>query len=243
MALLKVIATDDEPGILLLISDILREIQEVELVGTAQNAEDTIKLTQQNKPDIAFLDIQLPDMQGFDLAKILRERIPDLSLVFITAHKDFSLNAFEIYAIDYILKPIDPQRIQSTLSRIQMTKRQMLKGNVIISDTLRISLSMGNEKVYVKPSEIIFIERVGRKSCIHCIHSKIEVGDTLQELEQRLGAGFFRSHKSYIINLQYVLKIVNCSNSSFYEICFRNFDTTAFLSRNRVHQIMDMMEA
>jgi len=109
---------DDEPGVMLLLCSILSKLERALVIGAADNAKDAIALVREHNPDLAFLDIELPDIKGIELAERLREIKPDLAIVFITAHQEYSLDAFKLYAFDYILKPIDEERVKSTFQRI-----------------------------------------------------------------------------------------------------------------------------
>ena len=111
----KVVMADDEPGVMLLLCSILSKLERALVIGAADNAKDAIALVREHNPDLAFLDIELPDIKGIELAERLREIKPDLAIVFITAHQEYSLDAFKLYAFDYILKPIDEERVKSTL--------------------------------------------------------------------------------------------------------------------------------
>ena len=114
----KVVMADDEPGVMLLLCSILSKLERALVIGAADNAKDAIALVREHNPDLAFLDIELPDIKGIELAERLREIKPDLAIVFITAHQEYSLDAFKLYAFDYILKPIDEERVKSTFQRI-----------------------------------------------------------------------------------------------------------------------------
>jgi len=109
----KVVMADDEPGVMLLLCSILSKLERALVIGAADNAKDAIALVREHNPDLAFLDIELPDIKGIELAERLREIKPDLAIVFITAHQEYSLDAFKLYAFDYILKPIDEERVKT----------------------------------------------------------------------------------------------------------------------------------
>jgi len=235
----KIVIADDEPGVLLLLSSILGKLEGALVVGTTENAGDTIKLVREQSPDLVFLDIELPDMKGTELAENLRKIKPGLFIVFITAHREYSLEAFKLYASDYILKPIDQKRIETTYRHIQqMLKMPEKDGQAPQTHTARISINLGNERIFVKLSEIFYIEKTGRYTVIYCVNGRFKTRQTLQELEQHLGAGFFRSHKSYIINIDRIERIVNYPNSSYYEVKFKKYKGKALLSRDRVHDLM-----
>lgn len=236
---IKIIIADDEPGVVLLLHSILSELEGAQVVGTAENANDIMNLVKEQSPDLAFLDIELPDMKGIELAGKLREMNPDIFIVFITAYQEYSLQAFKLYASDYILKPIDPERVKTTFRHIQRILKIPERINRTLPlQTSKISINLGNERVFVKLSEIFYIEKAGRYTFIYCVNGNFKTRQTLQELEQHLGTVFFRSHKSYIINTEQVDRIINYPNSSYYEVKFKNCSGKALLSRDRVHELM-----
>jgi two-component system LytT family response regulator len=235
----KVVMADDEHGVMLLLCSILSKLEGALVTGTAENAKDTIKLTIEHNPDLAFLDIELPDMKGIELAERLREIKPDLAIVFITAHQEYSLDAFKLYASDYILKPIDEERVKSTFRRICKMLEISKKSNTSsYTETSRISINLGDERVFIKLNEIFYIERSGRHTLISCTSGKYKTRQTLQELEKHLGKMFFRSHKSFIINTDRIEKIVSFPNSSYYEVKFNNCADKVLLSRDRMSELM-----
>lgn len=234
----KIIMADDEPGVLLFLSSILSELKGTQVVGTAENAIEAIGLVKDQSPDLAFLDIELPDMKGIQLAHKLREIKPDLAIVFITAHKEYSLDAFKLYAFDYILKPIDEERVKTTFRHIQHMLK-IPKKDYSNSQEAKISLNFGNERVFVKLSEIFYIEKAGRYTLVCCSNGKFKTRKTLQELEKLLGSSFFRSHKSYIINTNQIEKIITCTN--YYEVKLKNYEDRALLSRDRYIALDDYL--
>ncbi|WP_019122355.1 LytR/AlgR family response regulator transcription factor [Brevibacillus massiliensis] len=236
---IKIVIADDEPGILLLLRSILSELPDALIVGTAENANDALRLVREKGPELTFLDIELPDRKGLELAENLRKIKPDMFIVFITAHRKYSLEAFHLYACDYILKPIDPDRVKQTFRYVQQILKLPAKHQPASHlQTPRISINLGHERIFVKLSEIFYIEKTGRHTFISCVNGKFKTRQTLQELEQNLGTGFFRSHKSYIINTEQVERIVHYPNSSYYEVRFKNYNGKALLSRDRVHELM-----
>ena len=235
----KVVMADDEHGVMLLLCSILSRLEGALVIGTAENAKDTIKLTIEHNPDLAFLDIELPDMKGIELAEKLREIKPDIEIVFITAHQEYSFDAFKLYASDYILKPIDEERVKSTFRRIYKMLEISKKSNTFPNtETCRISINLGNERVFIKLNEIFYIERSGRHAIISCTNGKYKTRQTLQEMEKHLGKMFFRSHKSFIINTDRIEKIVSFPNSSYYEVKFNDCEDKALLSRDRMSELM-----
>ncbi len=148
-----------------MLPSILSELEGALVVGTAENANDVMGLLKDQSPDLVFLDIELPDMRGIELADRMREIKPDLAIVFITAHQEYSLDAFKLYAFDYILKPIDEERVKITFRHIQKMLKTSKKDNPNPQASI-ISISSGNQRVFVKLSEIFYIEKTGRHTLV-----------------------------------------------------------------------------
>jgi len=119
MTPLRIIATIDETVILMSICSILNEMDSIELVGTANNASDTLKLVKEREPDLVLLDTKLHDMEGIELVEKLRNEKPNLYIVFITAQKKYLHEALRLYAYGYITKPIKKERVKDTIRCIQ----------------------------------------------------------------------------------------------------------------------------
>ena len=235
----KVVMVEDEPGALLLLSSILTKLKGVLVVGTTENANDVIKLVREQSPDLAFLNIGLPDMKGIELVEKLEKIKPDIATIFITRHQEYSLDTFKLYVSDYILRLIDQESVKLTLrstnQRFEMSEKSRATSYV---QTSRISINIGNEWVFLKSDEIFYIEKTGRYTLICCVNGKYETRQTLKKLEQHLGTRFFRSHKSFIINTDRIERIAPFPNSSYYEIKFNNYKDKALLSRDRMHELM-----
>lgn len=235
---IKTIIVDDEPGILLLLQSTLRELEGALVVGTATNATDAIDLIQGQNPNLAFLDIELPDMLGIELAEKLKEIKPDLAIVFVTAHREHFFDAFGLYAVDYILKPIDEERVKQTFRHIQQTFK--ISDRSLKPKKTTISINSDNQQIFAKQDEIFFIEKTGRYTLLHCVNGKYKTRQTLQRFEQKLDKTFFRSHKSYIINIMRIERIITYPN--FYEIKFKACENKAFLSRDRYPLLVERLE-
>ena len=106
----------------------------------------------------------------------------------------------------------------------------------------RMSIHQGDETIFISYNEIYYLEKNGRFIQIHTKNQKIKIRETLKSFEERLKPGFFRSHRSYIINIKQIKRVVNCCGSSYYEVHFNNYDEKALLSRERVNDLMDYFE-
>ncbi|MGI6711531.1 MAG: LytR/AlgR family response regulator transcription factor [Bacillota bacterium] len=241
---LKVIIADDEIEIVGLLESILTGIEGVEIVGQANSVYEAKRVVGEKGPDLAILDIQFIDGSGISLAKELKSVDPNIDLFFITAYPDYAIEAFKLYSFDYILKPIDEDRVIKTIKKIKKKREASLEqSNLSLGKSnspCRLVIKNGAEIVLVQFNDILFIERDGRKSKVHCINNVYETPETLKNIENKLNQKFFRTHKSYIVNLEHVEK-VKPWNMNTYQIKFHNSTKQAHLSRKNVRLIVDKL--
>ncbi len=208
---------------------ILSSIEDVKVIGEASNGIEALELIKTLKPDIVFLDIQMPQVSGMDVARRLLEEEHKPIIIFVTAYDQFAVEAFEVNAIDYLLKPISEERLQKTLEKITSNKKsdeevdynklsrliQDIKSNTKVAPQ-RISLYYKNKLIPIETKDIIYATIEDKNTVIICNKGKFEANCTLNELMDRLDSStFFRSHKSYIVNLNYIESIEPWFNSTY----------------------------
>lgn len=199
-----VLVVDDEPGIGRFLKSILEEVPQVMVADVISNPIDILSLIDQYGVQVVFLDIDMPNRNGIQLARELREKYDNLSIVFATAYPDYTLEAFELYSFDYILKPFNKERIKKTMLKL----RNNLEGNFRTVNT-NLVLEKEGRKVILQPNEIIYIE--SRKHKIHIKTrnlTEIVVNGELYDFEDRLrSSGFFRCHRSFLVNIDCIRTI------------------------------------
>ena len=121
---IRVVIADDEPGMRMIMRKMIEKAVGFTLCGEADNGPDLLKLVEQYKPQVCFLDVEMPGMTGLECAKAIQDTDPRTILVFATAHEDYMAQAFEVYAFDYMVKPFKVERVMKTLERI----RQVIGG-------------------------------------------------------------------------------------------------------------------
>lgn len=212
----KVLIVDDEPLARASIAALLAHDSEVDVVGQC-NGVDAVALVARTRPDILFLDIQMPEVDGFALLdRVGADAVP--AVVFVTAFDRYALRAFEVHALDYLLKPFTDARFASALARAkeQVGNRRRGVVDARIADLLRERQSprtrflvpARDKTVVVDALDIDWIEAADYYICLHCGSASHLLRDTMDEIERQLDPQqFFRVHRSAIVNLARVREI------------------------------------
>lgn len=204
----RAIIIDDEAiGINALKVLIEKHSEDVRVVASSTDPEEGIGMIEDYRPEIVFLDIAMPKMNGFELLEKLQYR--DFTLVFTTAHSKHALKAIKIRATDYLLKPIDADELKACLDGITSSRAEAPKQEQHYETV--IELAVRNGIIFIKPKEIIRLEAAGSYTTFYLDNNvKHVVSKGLKEYEPQLDPKkFFRCHNSHIVNLQKVVKLVS----------------------------------
>jgi two-component system, LytTR family, response regulator len=187
--------------------------EQVHIVGEAASVADAARLVDATDADVVFLDIQLAGETGMDLLPLLG---PDVDVVFVTAYDDYSIRAFEVNALDYLLKPVAPERLTVTVNRLAAAQPPAPTRESVSYDD-RLFLRLGQERAFVRVRDIIAIEADGDSSRLRLARHAAPKSSakSLREWEQRLpNRQFARIHRSAIVNLEYVERLEPGSHGS-----------------------------
>lgn len=198
----KIIIVDDEFLARRLLQGYVKQVPDLELIGTAHNGTEAIELCKAADVDIALLDINMPDINGLEVARIL-ESVP--AKIFTTAYSDYALESYDVNAVDYLLKPIDLERFKVAIDKARFAVDAIrATQNDGEKDTMTIRSNGTLYRLHI--SDIIYIEGQHEYVTFHTRQQRITGLYALKNLEVELAAhGFMRIHKSYIINLAYVV--------------------------------------
>lgn len=216
--MLRTIIIDDEPDcVQSLARDLTKYCEGLEIVAQCEGAKDGIRAINAHKPDVVFLDIDMPGINGFELLELIPE--VDFEVVFTTAYDEYALQAFRISAVDYLLKPIDPEALIKSVEKVRMLRD---KGNArkqirFLMQQLkdqrnnaihRIALPTSEGLDFIDLEDILYCESDGAYTFVHLSNgSRKLISKTLKFLEDILcDFQFLRVHKSYIVNMNYVSK-------------------------------------
>ncbi|HZI28031.1 MAG TPA: LytTR family DNA-binding domain-containing protein [Gemmatimonadaceae bacterium] len=187
--------------------------EQLRVVGEADSVSDAARVVQATDADVVFLDIQLAGETGMDLLPLLGV---DVDVVFVTAHDEYTLRAFEVNALDYLLKPVAPDRLGVTVNRLAAAQPPApARAAVRYED--RLFLRLGQERAFVRVRDIVAIEADGDGSTLHLAQQRARKSSakSLREWEQRLpDQHFVRIHRSTIVNLEYVERLEPWSHAS-----------------------------
>jgi two-component system LytT family response regulator len=200
-ARIRTLVVDDEPLARSNVTVLLRHDSDIEIVGECGSGREALAEIRTRKPDLVFLDIQMPECDGFDVVERLGTDLPS-AFVFITAYDQYALKAFEAGALDYLLKPFDNARFVHALSR---AKERVTQNKKAPSKTGRFIIKGTGQIVFVNIAEIDWIEAADYYACLHVGQKSHLLRRRMSELEQELDRmTFCRIHRSSIVNLSRV---------------------------------------
>lgn len=208
---MRAIIIDDERLARTELKKLLQDYPEVEVIDEAANADEGISKIESQHPDLIFLDIQMPGKTGFDLLSQL-EKAPQV--IFTTAYDEYALKAFEVNALDYLVKPVEPKRLADAIQKIQAAEQREAKqegeytNNSMLTENDQVFVKDGERCWFVKLSEIRLFESVGNYAKVFFGNNKPLILKSLNALEERLDEKtFFRANRKHIVNLRMVEKI------------------------------------
>ncbi len=191
--------------------NLLSEHPQIEIIGEAMNADDAYKKINELKPDLLFLDIQMPGKSGFDLLEML-DAVP--KVIFTTAYDEFALKAFEVNALDYVLKPIQPERLSDAIKKLsEPTKAEKVEDLPLLEQNKlglndQVFVKDGDKCWFVRLSDVRLFESDGNYIKVYFENFKPMIHKSLNALDERLDdRTFFRASRKHIINLNWVQNI------------------------------------
>jgi two-component system, LytTR family, response regulator len=205
---MKAIIVDDERLARAELNKLLKDFPEVEVIAEASNVNEAIEKIEELNPDLIFLDIQMPGKTGFDLLEEL-DKAPHV--IFTTAYDEYALKAFQVNALDYLLKPVDTARLSEAIYKVKMAEEkelQLSSSRNILTDKDQVFVKDGEKCWFVKLGEIRLFESVGNYARVFFGSNKPLILKSLNALEERLdGKTFFRANRKHIINLTMIEKV------------------------------------
>jgi two-component system response regulator LytT len=201
--MLKALVVDDEAPARSELRYLLGECGGVEVVGEASNAVEALQLVKAIPYDIIFLDVQMPGLSGVQLAEVLSGLAHPPAIIFVTAHGEHAVKAFEVRATDYLVKPVELDRLKEALSRVKPAAEQG------VARVERIPVEKAGKKLLVNVEDILYVMAKDDYSYLYTSTDRYLSTISLAQLEQKLEpAGFFRIHRRYLVGLSRVKEVV-----------------------------------
>jgi two-component system response regulator LytT len=256
----RALIVDDDHKERIVLRYLLEQCKDLKILGEAANGLEALILCQEKKVDIVFLDISMPEMDGLETAVKLMDMKEPPAIAFVTAQTGMAATAFELGALDYIVKPIEQSRIEKAISRVKMKIAHQDHIEDLVRQRLRnrmdyILARYNEEEVLIKrlpvrekgkitllrPEDIIVCESQGKKVFICTRKGGFLTSFTLNQLEKRLSDSyFFRVHQAYLVNLNYIEEIRNFGEGS-YIIRLEACDRDITLSRSKLRLLRDRL--
>ncbi len=210
---LRTLVVDDEELARQVMRELLRAHQEIEVVAECRNGLEAVKAVAEHKPDLLFLDVQMPKLTGFDVLELIG---PDVPVIFVTAYDEYAMKAFEVHAVDYLLKPVGKERLAAALQRIKKRQTEKLPEPVELSAAARpagqyaerLVVKDGTKVTLIPVKKLEYAEAQDDYVALASDGQKHLKQQTIASLEAALDPKMFvRIHRSYIVNLERVARI------------------------------------
>ena len=198
---MQIAICDDEKAIVQLLEEKIKKILPDAVIEKYLSGDEL--LASGCRPDILFLDIQMPGKDGIETARLLRQRDEDMILIFVTAVEEYVFRAFDVLAFQYLVKPFSDEKFEEVVKRAVRSKE---KHSENVSDEKYIMIQSAGSHIKVFLKDIVYAEVYNRKVVIHTRNTDIEYYGKLQDLSDRAGEDFFRTHRAYLVHFKYVEK-------------------------------------
>lgn len=239
---MKALIIDDERLARQELRKLLADYSEIEIIDECANAEEATVSIKKHSPDLLFLDIQMPGKNGFELLKEI-EKFP--RVIFITAFDDYAIKAFEVNALDYLLKPVDPKRLGEALEKAlkqDLPIKQTENNNTsALTDDDQVFVKDGDKCWFVKLSEIRLFESEGNYARVYFKNNRPLILRSLNSLDERLNPKtFYRANRKHIINLKWVDSIENWFSGGL-KVKLKEGGEEIEISRRQAARLRDIM--
>lgn len=246
---LTALIVDDEPLARIRMHKLLEPFTDrISIVGEAGDGRQAVEKIRSLKPDVVFLDIQMPGMTGFEvLAELSEEETP--WIVFATAFDEYAVKAFEENAMDYLLKPIEPERLQQTLEKLEKFEkstgnnfyeglRKLVERTQTGSYMQRLQVKIGDRTLLVHVRDIIRFESDEKYTAVHTLDSKYIIDTPLVELEQKLDPQeFIRVHRAHLVSIPHIIEIQRQFGGKLRILLDDKAHTAIAVSRNYIDKV------
>lgn len=235
----KVLIAEDHNDAREILKEFVNLHSEYEVIDEIDNGKELLDAINQSKPDLVLVDINMPYMNGMDAIKDSVNVYPNLHYIFVTAYDDYAAEAFNINAIDYVVKPIQKKRVFAALEKaLSYLKKDA--GKILKQADGKLEVKFGRELYFISLKDILYVEKIERKLYIHTPYKVYETIDTLERFQEQLDERFIFSHRSYIINVKRLSHITVSGKT--YLAYFSNYESPASISKQKIDEVKDYIK-
>jgi len=243
---MRMVVVDDERPARSELMYLIKQLDSSVELTEADSSERLLALLEENEFDVCFVDINLNGMNGTTLASMIKKRYPETQIVFATAYQRYAVKAFELGAVDYLLKPFDLKRVEQTLKRVKQkvpvrpAEMTSFAGDL---DLNKIMIQGGKNVQILDIRDIVFIETEQRACKLYTVKGISIQNKSLNYYEKRFQSkSFFRIHKSYLVNLEYVQELIPTFNNG-YSVVLKHYEKKPLpVGRSQIKELRRLFE-
>ena len=261
---LRALLVDDESPARKELRYLLQDYEDIQIIGEAANSIEALELINNLDYQVVFLDIDMPGLKGIDLARQLKEKENSPVIIFITAHEEFAVDAFCVNALDYLLNPINPKRLEQAVKKLFLHYQNAGTTGESLPDSAQTSSKAASEKTVsesmtTRPLEVIPVEQRGKTILLRPeeiifiytdkdnVYAKTQKESyltrfTLRELEARLNPNlFFRTHRCYLVNIKRMRELIPYFNGTYSIVVDDNERSEVPVSRTQSRKLKEIL--
>lgn len=210
-------------------------LRQFKVIGVSDSGSDLWGQLQFKQPDAIILNLSLPELNGIQGVNEIKTMLPYVQIILLTDHVTYPGEVFDLSVTDYLKKPFIKSRFYDALKKGWYALNHIYQTPGAGMITEKLEVRMNHALLFIPFHEILFIERMKRKSFIHTLHHTYETYESLNSIMDRLSYHFFQTHRSFIVNLEHIYKIE--PDGQTYLVHFKNFKKRAFISKNNIQKI------
>ncbi|MCZ0703087.1 two-component system LytT family response regulator [Natronobacillus azotifigens] len=227
---IKLVIADDNLDAQEIMSTFILPIEFLELIDVVDNGASLLEVTINRKPDLILADINIPKLNVVKAVSSCLEVNPNVKFIFLTAYQEYAVDVFELNAVDYLIKPIKKERLYSALEKA----RRMILDPIQQAKKI-LTIQMNRNSYFIHFHSIICIERANRKTVIHTLEEIYETNESLDSISKRLNSDFYRTHRSFIVNV-YSISHISLEGET-YLAHLKNYPHHVHVSKRRIKDL------
>ncbi|MBM7648663.1 two-component system LytT family response regulator [Bacillus ectoiniformans] len=240
MNLIKTILADDHPDALEILNFLVEQHDSFEIVSLCKDGEELMNQVAIHRPELVVTDIHMPKTNGMEALQKCQDVNRNLKFIFVTGYSDYAIEAFDMSAVDYVVKPLELTRLFKALEKAKLMIEQD-KFPVSSENRNILTVKKDGSFYYVPASDIYFIEKAGKKCRIHTSKKVYETNEKITDLMKELDGGFFMAHRSNIVNLEAISHVTQKNET--YLVYFENYSEHAHISKLKFKEFQERMKS